>query len=257
MDQRSLLDANEGAPVKVLFPNAASAVVIACEHASNTLPRALGDMGLDPAARNSHIAWDPGALALAEFMGQALDATVVAANFSRLAYDCNRPPDADAAMPAQSEIFSIPGNQALSATARQARVAALYDPFHAALGHALAARGPKAVLVTMHSFTPVYFGKPRAVELGILHDDDSRLADAMLALAPAFTGLKCERNQPYGAIDGVTHTLQRHAIAQRLLNVMIEVRNDTIADDAQQKIQADMLAQLVTAALHQINAAGL
>ena len=40
-------------------------------------------------------------------------------------------------------------------------------------------------VVTVHSFTPVHFGEPRAVELGILHDEDSRLADGMLARAGA------------------------------------------------------------------------
>lgn len=248
-DLHSILAADEGPALRVVNANAASPVVIVCEHASNRLPRALGNLGLDEAALSSHIAWDPGALAVALALGTALGATVIAANFSRLAYDCNRPPEAPGAMPARSEVYEVPGNARLSDAQKQARVQGLYKPFHAAVADALAARGAGAVLVTIHSFTPVYFGQPRAVELGILHDQDSRLADAMLAQAAAHTTLKTERNQPYGADDGVTHTLQRHAIKSGILNVMIEIRNDLLASAAGQAKAAQELASLLSAAL--------
>ena len=81
--------------------------------------------------------------------------------------------------------------------------------------------------MTVHSFTPVYFGAKRDVEIGILHDEDTRLADALLeelAGAPH----KVERNQPYGPQDGVTHSLKRHAISRGIANVMLEIRNDLL-----------------------------
>ena len=67
-------------------------------------------------------------------------------------------------------------------------------------------------------------------ELGVLHDDDTRLADALLAAMPA--GLAARRNEPYGPADGVTHTLRLHALPTGRRNVMIEIRNDLIADEA-------------------------
>ncbi len=86
-------------------------VLLVCEHASQRLPERIGSLGLSPDALSSHIAWDPGALAVCRLLSAALDATLVYQRFSRLVYDCNRPPEAESAMPQTSEIFAIPGNQ--------------------------------------------------------------------------------------------------------------------------------------------------
>ena len=84
-------------------------------------------------------------------------------------------------------------------------------------------------LVTMHTFTPVYNGVRRDVEIGVLHDSDARLADAMLAAIGADAPYDTRRNQPYGPEDGVTHSLKIHGVARSIANVMIEVRNDLVA----------------------------
>lgn len=239
---------DEAEPVAVENADGKGTVLLVCEHASNTLPVRFGTLGLKPDVLASHIAWDPGALAVARRLSAALDATLVYQRYSRLIYDCNRPPEAPGAMPASSEIFDIPGNRDLSEEERQARTQALYIPFHdtvRSLISARQARGQETVVVTIHSFTPVYNGQPRSVELGILHDEDSRLADAMLALAADAPLFKTERNEPYGPADGVTHTLVLHGISNGLSNVMIEVRNDLIDDDIGQGVMADYLAGLL------------
>ncbi|MDO3435244.1 N-formylglutamate amidohydrolase [Rhizobium sp. CBN3] len=225
-----------------------SPVLLVCEHASNALPVRFGDLGLPSEALSSHIAWDPGALAVARVISQALDATLVHQRFSRLIYDCNRPPSSPGAMPETSEIYAIPGNKDLTAEERLARTDALYVPFHDAIRELIRdrrARGQDSILVTMHSFTPVYHGRQRAVELGILHDEDSRLADRMLDAAAESPLYRTERNQPYGPQDGVTHTLILHGLSNGLRNVMIEVRNDLIADDGGQRVMADYLTGLL------------
>jgi predicted N-formylglutamate amidohydrolase len=172
--------------------------------------------------------------------------------FSRLVYDCNRPPEAAGAMPERSEVYDIPGNAGLSDEEKKARTEALYVPFHAAIRALIRDRkavGQDTVIVTVHSFTPVFHGKARAVEIGILHDDDSRLADGMLAVANAAPQYKVERNEPYGPADGVTHTLILHGVANGLRNVMIEVRNDLIADQAGQGVVTGYLTRLLQQSL--------
>ncbi|OJF95637.1 N-formylglutamate amidohydrolase [Pararhizobium antarcticum] len=243
---RLLTDA-DGSPVAIENPHGSSPVVLVCEHASRRLPQDMGNLGLGPEALESHISWDPGALAVSLRMVEQLDATLFYQRFSRLVYDCNRPPEAEAAMPAVSEIYDIPGNAGLSAEQRLARTQAIYDPFRNGLADLIAARaaaGQPTVLVTMHSFTPVYHGKPRSVEVGILHDTDARLADAMLAAA-AGAAFDTRRNEPYGPIDGVTHTLIEHGLKNGLLNAMIEIRNDLVSDDVGQKVMADYLVGLL------------
>ena len=238
-------------PPEILRREAAdggSNVVIVCEHASNVIPPEFGDLGLDPAARQSHIAWDPGALGVAHEMRLLLNADLVAGSVSRLLYDCNRPPEAPSAMPEMSEIFKIPGNWNLKERDRERRITAIYKPFYAALKDILDARG-EGFIITIHSFTPVFKGVPRLCEIGILHDVDARLADAMLAATPADFPFKVERNVPYSAADGVTHTLKEHGSARGWPNVMIEIRNDLIGTQTQQSDMARHLAALFSKAI--------
>ena len=239
---------NSQSYARLLNTGGKSSVVLVCEHASSFIPDALDNLGVAEAFRQSHVAWDPGALAVAQRMAQNLDAKLVVSDVSRLVYDCNRPPEAPDAMPVRSEIVDVPGNVDLSDAARAERVATCYEPFRALLAHTVA-QTEQPVIVTVHSFTPIYHGKPRAVEIGVLHDADARLADAMLECASSHTTAQVERNAPYGPEHGVTHTLREHALPGGHLNVMLEIRNDLIATPAQQAAMGDMIAKWVKAAL--------
>ena len=223
--------------------------LILCEHAANYIPERYDGLGLAAGACESHAAWDPGARAVALRVARALRAPMVAARVSRLVYDCNRPPEAASAIPDHVEQIAVPGNAGLDAQARAERVAAVYAPFTAAVEaviDARAAAGRPTALVTIHSFSPHWFGQPRATEIGILHDDDSRLADAMLARAPAVVPHRAvARNAPYGPTDGVTHSLRRFGLARGLPNVMIEIRNDLLAGrDGGARLADEVLALL-------------
>ncbi|WP_108792064.1 N-formylglutamate amidohydrolase [Falsiruegeria mediterranea] len=221
---------------------------LVCEHASRFIPNSLNGLGLSDEAARSHAAWDIGALELSvELMG-ALDAPLVHSRVSRLVYDCNRPPSAPDAVPAKSERFEVPGNVDLTHAHRTSRVAEVYEPFRDLLSRTLDARPTPSVMITIHSFTPIYRGQPRTVELGILHDSDDRAAQLLLEAAQG-SGLDTALNEPYSATDGVTHTLREHALKRGLPNVMIEVRNDLInSPEGVNRISgllAPMLAQVV------------
>ena len=246
--QSGILTASEGVAVTVENASGRSPVLLVCEHASFRLPASLGTLGLSPEAGTAHIAWDPGALAIARKLSSRFDAALVFQNFSRLVYDCNRPPESPDAMPVVSEVFEIPGNRSMSPAERQARIDEIYRPWQRTLAETLASRkaeGRETVVVTMHTFTPVYKGVPRSVEIGILHDRDARMADAMLAAAMRQHRYRVERNAPYGPADGVTHTLVEHGLANGLQNVMIEVRNDLVKEEAGQEAVAAFLADLI------------
>ena len=230
-------------------------IVLVCEHASNHIPAAWGDLGLTDEQRTAHIAWDPGALGLARGLARRLDAVLIHAPVSRLVYDCNRAPDMPGAMPARSEVHDIPGNAAISVQERLARTKAVYLPFHDGLHGLIAQRialGRRPVVVTVHSFTPVYFGKPRAVEFGVIHDADQAYAMAIVADARATTRLACDLNAPYSAADDVTHTLRVMATPYGLPNAMLEVRNDLIATAADQEAMAETLAPVLNMGLVEI-----
>jgi len=221
---------------------------VVCEHAASAIPAQLADLGLAPEHRLSHAVWDIGAAALAQQLAARLNAPLVTAGHSRLVLDLNRPPDAPDAMPEMTEVIPVPGNRGLCETARAARIDALYQPFHdtvAAMLDAVAA----PVLITVHSFTPVWKGQARSAEIGLLHDADPGLAEAMLDRAAG--GFDVKLNVPYSASDGVTHTLARHGTARGIPNVMIEVRNDLLADDTAIGRMADVLSAMLVPALEQ------
>lgn len=241
--------------VEVFNPDGVGSVVLVCEHASNMIPKELGALGLPAELLESHIAWDIGALDVARRMAELLDAPLIASRVSRLVYDCNRPPEAPDAVPAHSELYAVPGNENLDPVARAARAERCYVPFRDALSDMLDRRmegGRVTALVTVHSFTPVYKGVRRHMDVGILHDTDARLADALLSAAEEdaeFRRLEFRRNEPYGPADGVTHTLVTQALPRRLLNVMIEIRNDLLPDLESRRFMGGGLARLLSAAL--------
>jgi predicted N-formylglutamate amidohydrolase len=230
-------------------------VVLICEHATNALPLGHaglgGDLGISAQTQGSHAAWDIGALGLARGLAQRLGGALVHAPLSRLVYDLNRAPDHPSAMPERSEIHDIPGNRALTPAHRLARVRAVYRPFHATLADTIAgimAQGVRPSLIAVHSSTPVFHGQPRAVEFGVIHDDDTALSLAVMAAAQG-CGLVTRLNEPYSAAGDVTHTIRLHAVPCRLANTMLEVRNDLIADPAAQAAMADRLAPVLMRAL--------
>jgi predicted N-formylglutamate amidohydrolase len=242
---------SEEAPALVVNGGGRSSYVLACEHASKQLPRSLGTLGLPEAELQRHIAWDIGAEKVARLLSRLMDAPLVLQRYSRLAYDCNRPPDSADAMPEISETTHIPGNRHLSPDDRLMRTREIYRPFHAAIADLLdrrAADGTRSMVVTIHSFTPVYKGTRRAVELGILHDRDQGLADELIT---SFPGVDARLNEPYGPDDGVLHTLNLHAAPRGLRHAMIEIRNDFLLDERGQAEWAERLsAALAHAAAH-------
>jgi predicted N-formylglutamate amidohydrolase len=232
-------------------PGGRGNLVVTCEHATNVIPDEYANLGLDHNARHSHIAWDLGALAVALELSAKFDAPLIAPGVSRLVFDCNRSPDAENAVLENSEGCDIPGNFNLSLAERQDRARRFHLPFHDALSTTLDDindTGRNAAFLSIHSFTPVYSGTARDVDLGILHDDDTRLADALYKVAANDDTLVVRKNEPYDAADGVTYTLGKHAVPRGLPNVMIEIRNDLIEDTQGQLAMAKRLARYLEAA---------
>lgn len=229
-----------------------SRLILICEHAGNFIPSHLNSLGLDAPSLTRHIAWDIGAEGVARALSALLDAPLVLQRWSRLVYDCNRPPSAPDAMPERSEVTEVPGNRRLSMEERAWRIQHLYEPFHDAIAGLLDAaqrRGAEPAVITIHSFTPVYKGQPRGVEVGLLFNADGRLAKKMAEHSHLLPAAAVRLNEPYGPKDGVLHTLTRHAEPRGLLNVMIEIRNDLIATEAEQERWAGRLAEMIRVCL--------
>ncbi len=229
--RKPLLAIDEPPPYAVINPDGRSPYVLLCEHASNRIPRALGDLGLPEAERRRHIAWDIGVNALAQHLSRTLDAPLFMANYSRLVIDCNRPVGAPSAIPETSETTGIPGNIGLDAAERAQRLDTLFHPFTAAVARHLDRRqqaGQRTLVVGVHSFTPVYFGKPRPWHAGILYGEAQVFGRALidgLATDPALT---IGDNEPYNIHPDEDYTVPVHADARGLPGALLEVRHDLI-----------------------------
>ena len=224
--------------------------MILCDHASNRVPEAFQSFGFAEEALQTHIAWDPGALAVARLLSAKLDAPLFWPDASRLIIDCNRAPDASSLIVTESEGRPVPANRVLSEHERSRRLDHIHAPYHDAIDTCFERRmadGWQTALVAIHSFTPIYFGKARPWQIGILFDDDRRLADLLIGGLKADPALTVGINQPYSPADGVYYTLARHAQPHDLPSAMIEIRNDEISGEAGQRSWAERLANILFA----------
>ena len=225
-----LLAADEPAPYTVLNAGAVYPVLLVCDHASARLPRSVGDLGLDPAARRSHLALDIGAADLARRLAELLSAAAVLAGYSRLVVDLNRELLDGEAFLEFGDGVVIPKNRNLSAADREARADALYRPYHEAIrrevGRLTEAVGVPAI-IAIHSFTPVLNGVSRPWEIGILWDADRRVPNALLEGLRA-DGFVVGDNEPYSGKAPQDFTIDHHAEAAGLPHAGIEVRQDLI-----------------------------
>jgi len=223
------------------------AVILVCEHASAYIPPELGDLGLTNEAAREHIAWDIGALALAESLSKALGATLISANYSRLLIDLNRPLEAPDSIPVRSEIYDVLGNQRLDSATRQYRQERLFNPFHQRLGELIDARlamGREVRVIGVHSFTPVYHGHPRVVEVGILFDRAHAYAHRLIQGLAAHD-LKVAANEPYEINPLEDMTVPFHGDQRGINAALIEVRNDLLQKPEAVRSWSDYLAPLL------------
>ncbi len=232
-----LLGADEPPAFSESRPRGGSNFVIVVDHASARIPRRLNNLGLPAGELRRHIAWDIGALAVARRVSDALDATLIAQNYSRLVIDCNRDPNVATSIPLISESSEIPGNADLSDADRQARHDEIFAPYHRRITELLdqrKAEGRRTILVAQHSMTNSYKGVLREMDAAILYNRDRRFAGLMLDALRRHPSLVIADNQPYYVSDETDFTIPRHGEGRGLPHVEIEVRQDLIGEEAGQ-----------------------
>ncbi|WP_315898842.1 N-formylglutamate amidohydrolase [Tateyamaria omphalii] len=227
--------------------------VITCDHATNTVPHHVngGTLGLPEVEMQRHIAIDIGALGVARALGEALNAPVVSANFSRLVIDPNRGADDPTLVPQLYDGTIIPGNRPLTGAERQRRIDLLYDPYHDAIARTANTRD--ITFLAVHSFTPQLVGRPRRPwEIGVLSARDRRIADPLIASLSGALTSPVGDNAPYaGFFPG--DAMSQHAHIPGRPNVILEIRQDLIAQPEGQHRWATLLAHHLEAARTQAN----
>jgi predicted N-formylglutamate amidohydrolase len=242
----SLLGADEPPAFLEIGRQGRSNFVIVVDHAGWRIPRCLGDLGLPSSELRRHIAWDIGALGVARQVAAALDAPLLAQNYSRLVIDCNRDPKVESSIPKESESIKIPGNMSLNDADAALRRAEIFDPYHnrvRALLDERLAENRTTILVAQHTMTNIYLGKRRHMHAAVLYNRDRRFAGCLLDALRRDKRLKIADNQPYFVSDATDYTIPQHGEARSLPHVEIEIRQDLVGDEAGQTEWAQRITE--------------
>ncbi|HMJ13130.1 MAG TPA: N-formylglutamate amidohydrolase [Polyangiaceae bacterium] len=243
---RDLLAPDEPPAFEVIEGDDISPYFLICDHAGRRIPRALAELGLPELELQRHIAWDIGAAGVARRLAAELGAFLVLQTYSRLVIDCNRPLDAIDSIATESERTLVPGNQGLSPEQIEQRVQAVYRPYHDRIREELAARERaerETILVTVHSFTPIFLGVARVWQAGVLYHRDARFAHALLEVLRERTSYAVGDNQPYRVTDHSDVGVLEYGERRGNLHVELEIRQDLIAEAAGQAEWATRLAE--------------
>jgi len=245
-DGPSLLGRDDPPAFETVNAAGRTPVLLVCDHASRTVPSALGRLGLGDDHFDRHIAYDIGAAEVTRRLADALDAPALLGGYSRLVIDLNRPPGHPESIPEVSDGTAIPGNRGLGETAQRQRVAMLFEPYHDAIHEAIAGlwrRGEAPPLFSVHSFSPRFGKTARPWDVGVLWNRDPRLAQPLMEKL-ALRGFRVGDNLPYSGRE-LAYTINLHGAAAGLANCVVEINQDLIADRAGVERWAGILAEVM------------
>jgi predicted N-formylglutamate amidohydrolase len=231
-------------------PDRQSPLLFLCDHASNFVPAPYGDLGLPAALFGTHIAYDIGAADVATRLARAHGAAAILGGVSRLLIDLNRGPEDPTLVMKLSDGSVIPGNRDADDAEAADRLRRFHAPYHAAIRKEIARIGKGAILISIHSFTPAWKTIARPWEVGVLYGRDQRLAVPLMRQLAA-EGFHVGDNEPYtGALEG--DTLDTHGTKTGHANVLIEIRQDFLADASMAKAFAARLKPVLDRSLAQM-----
>ncbi len=240
----SLLGEDDPPPFEMINLNGVTPLLLVCDHASQLVPRALRGLDLGTNTLNLHIASDIGAGEVSRKLSAKLNAPLVLAGYSRLLIDLNRPPNHPESILAVSDGIPIPGNKNLDDNAKSLRVRGLFEPYHDAVNRALTNildAGKTPALLSVHSFSPDFGGQPRPWDIGVLWNQDPRIALPLME----FLNTKClnvGNNEPYSGHD-LAYTIERHGVAARLPSCAVEINQNQLRDESGTKRWSNLLAE--------------
>lgn len=194
---------------------------------------------------STHWGYDIGARTLSVELARLAEGSAALSRFSRLLVDPNRAPDDPTAILRECDDGAPSFNRKPDVAGRVAR---FHEPFHRTVDGVLTRARPR-FLCSVHSFTPVFRGGKRPMEVGVLFDRHDDLADRLLRTLHD-AGLHAVANAPYSGKDGLIYSAQRHGTRHDVPYLELEVRQDLIHSDKKaRRVARKLWTALVRAGL--------
>jgi len=204
-------------------------MVITCEHASNELPDGYEWTENDRKHFvDEHWGWDAGSLDVGMYLAKELKCVLVYSLYSRLLVDVNRSTSADTLFRTEGDGQIIDLNKDLTYEEEQKRIIKYHHSYYNALREVSLKIDPQYIF-SVHSFTGLYEGQVRTLEVGILVNYSEELAEKVCA------GIKKRHhniaiNQPYDGKQGLNalDTLLFAKYPVKRQGIQFEYRNDLL-----------------------------
>lgn len=207
-------------------------LIITCEHAGNLVPKKYESLFSQSAeVLNSHEGWDPGAWDIALYLGHQLNVVPFGCHTTRLLIEANR-------SLYSHQLFSRYTTH-LDDNKKEILIKEVYNPYRQNIQLKIDQLKKPVLHLSIHSFTPLYHGKERTVELGLLFDPNRKSENEFcrnlkLELNQIIPDLKVMDNEPYlGIDDGLTSYFRSLYSDDQYLGIEIEVNQKFIGDLSQ------------------------
>ena len=227
-----------------------SPIFVTVEHAGVKVPKQLNRLGLPVDELKRHIGWDIGVDGVAREMHRILGLPTLLGRFSRLLVDLNRAPEASVCIWESSDGTAIPANQRMSDKAKTDRIEWFHKPYHEACSMLIQAMKPKALL-SIHSYTPKLRvdGFDRPWHCAVLYGRAWGLARECIEYLESVGNFIVGDNMPYRIGTTGVYSLPVHGDEIDIPMVVVEIRQDLVADTNDQRKWAGIISGMAWACL--------
>lgn len=245
-----------------------SNILITCEHSSKRIPREYKNLGLKKnILLGAKDLYDPGSLEVFKILSKKLKSNYIYSNVSRLVIDYNRmiggkninnntfhsgalKTNLLTEIDRKEELVEIPLNSIKDSKKfkkeEQGRFNRFVLPYLEDSREIIAKMNinEKRYIVMIHSFFPVYNGKTRKTDIGVLYDKSKGVSKNIIGYLRRNTKLEIGDNSPWKMtdVDGIFSDLEREEGVEL---VAFDINNKHLRD----KKNIKMISQLLYGAL--------
>ena len=233
---------NSAKAYSIICPDNKGPFFFTAEHASNRIPVKISKS--DGQFLNTHWAYDIGIAPLIQQLCQKLSCSGVQTEYSRLWIDANRAPNQDGLIKTSIEGKHLSFNQRITPAEKDFRIQSFHEKYHNTISEELRKHNRSPILISLHSFTPIWNNQIRTMDIGVLFDRDEDLAYAV-AKRIEDEGFFVAMNKPYSGKNGLIYAADRHGNQENIPYVEFEFNQSILCTPKRISFVADRMAMVL------------